>query len=85
MLQLHPDGEGRIVTLGLDFARNQSPQIVVPAGVWQGSRLVEGGRYALLGTTMAPGFDFSDYEAGDRAELVRRYPAFQELIEQLTR
>jgi predicted cupin superfamily sugar epimerase len=85
LLQLHPNGNGRIVTLGPDIARDQSPQIVVPAGVWQGSRLVEGGQYALLGTTMAPGFDFADYEAGDRAELVRRYPAFRELIEQLTR
>jgi predicted cupin superfamily sugar epimerase len=84
MLQLHPDGNGRIVKLGPDIGQNQLPQVLVPAGVWQGSRLVEGGRYALLGTTMSPGFDFADYEAADRAELVRRYPSFREMIEQLT-
>src|SRR5262249_26449216 len=84
MLQLHPDGTGRIVTIGPNIGENQQPQVVVPAGVWQGSWLVNGGRYALLGTTMAPGFDFADYEPGDRAELLRRFPEFRELTEKLT-
>ena len=84
MLQLHPDGTGRIATIGPNIGEKQQPQVVVPAGVWQGTWLVNGGRYALLGTTMAPGFDFADYVPGDRADLVRCFPAFQELIEKLT-
>jgi predicted cupin superfamily sugar epimerase len=83
MLQLRPDGTGKVITLGPDILEGQAPQVVVPAGVWQGSWL-ESGSFALLGTTMAPGFDFTDYEAGDRAELTRTYPEFANLIARLT-
>ena len=87
MLQLHPDGSGRVVTIGPDFEAGMRPQIVVPRGVWQGSCLTSGGPhgYALLGTTMAPGFAFTDYEGGRRDELTAAYPVFQELIAALTR
>src|SRR5579885_3223127 len=80
MLQLHPDGSGRTVQLGPEIERDQKPQVIVPQGVWQGSRLVAGGRFALLGCTMAPGFDFADYEAGNRTGLIARYPTFSEWI-----
>ena len=85
MLQLFPGGEGRIVTLGRDLTAGQQPQLVVPQGVWQGSELVPGGRFALLGATMAPGFDFADYEAGQRDALVATYSAFADRIRRLTR
>lgn len=84
MLQLWPDGTGRIVTLGPDVRAGQAPQIVVPAGVWQGSWLAFGGRFAMLGTTMAPGFDRADYQAGERPTLTNAYPAFAALIARLT-
>jgi hypothetical protein len=61
------------------------PQHVVPAGVWQGSRLLPGGKYALFGTTMAPGFDYADYEAGTRDRLASLYPGEAERIRALTR
>ncbi len=83
MLQLGPDGQGRLVTLGPDVLAGQSPQVLVPRGVWQGSCLMPGGPYALLGTTMAPGFDFADYEAGNREHLIEMYPSFAELIHRL--
>jgi predicted cupin superfamily sugar epimerase len=85
MLQLWPDGQGRVVTLGGDVGAGQSPQVLVPRGVWQGSFLMPGSAYALLGTTVAPGFDFADYEAGDRERLLAEYPAHAELIRRLTR
>ncbi len=85
MLQLFPDGTGRVLLVGQDVLGGQSPQVVVPAGVWQGSRLADGVTFALLGTTMAPGFDFADYEASDRAELTRLYPAFADEIRRLAR
>jgi len=57
---------------------------VVPGGVWQGSVLIDGGSWGLLGATMAPGFDYADYASGDRAELTAKYPAEAHMIERLT-
>jgi predicted cupin superfamily sugar epimerase len=85
MLQLFPDGRGREVVIGTDLRAGQRPQVVVPPGVWQGSRLEPGVEFALLGATMAPGFDYADYEQGRRADLVARYPDHAEVIRQLTR
>ena len=85
MVQLHPDGTGEILTLGPDLAEGMRPQICVPAGTWQGSRLLPGGRFALLGTTMAPAFDPADYAHGDAEDLARAFPAFCEWIVALAR
>lgn len=85
MLLLHPDGRGERLILGPDFLNGQQVQFVVPHDVWQGSHLLPGGRFALLGTTMAPGYDDSDYTGGRRVELVAQYPGYAELIRQLTR
>ena len=80
MLQLHPDRSGEVVVLGQDILAGMKLQHNVRGGVWQGSRLREGGNFALLGTTMAPGFEYQDYETGQRAELISQFPAFAELI-----
>jgi hypothetical protein len=85
LLLLFPDGAGRRVVLGPDILHGQQVQFVAPRGVWQGSRLLPGGRFALLGTTMAPGFDPTDYEGGRRHELLARYPDHAALIRALTR
>ncbi|MEO1365910.1 MAG: cupin domain-containing protein [Acidobacteriota bacterium] len=87
-LQLRDDGgdEGGVVVLGPDLAADQRPQIIVPRGVWQGSRVAPGPHgFALCGTTMAPAFSFDGYEAGARDDLTRRFPAHRVLIEALTR
>lgn len=84
LLQLGPDGQGKVVRLGSDLLGGVCPQVVVPRGIWQGSRLFAGGRFALLGTTMAWGFDVADFESGDRQFLMQAYPAFAELIKTLT-
>src|SRR3954451_12616756 len=60
MLQLKPDGSSAILILGPDLARGQQVQVVVPAGVWQGTQLIGNGKVALLGCTVTPGFDFAD-------------------------
>jgi predicted cupin superfamily sugar epimerase len=85
MLQLFPDGSSDLVTLGPEPLSGMKFQHLVAGGVWQGARLVKGGQYALLGTTMAPGFDFEDYTTGDREELIARYPDRAGLISQLVR
>jgi predicted cupin superfamily sugar epimerase len=84
MLQLRPDGSGELMLLGSDVLAGQRPQVVVERGVWQGSFLVPGAEFALLGATVAPGFEFCDYEAGDRLALVAQYAEFAEIIRRLT-
>ena len=85
MLQLWPDGSGRVAILGSDVLNGMQPQVVVDRGVWQGARLLKGGKFALLGTTVSPGFEFADYESGRRKELVKSYPQFRELVIALTK
>jgi predicted cupin superfamily sugar epimerase len=68
--------------LGLDLAAGQAPQAVVPAGTWFGAR--SEGDFTLVSCTVAPGFDFADFELGDRAALEREYPDHVELIRSYT-
>jgi predicted cupin superfamily sugar epimerase len=83
MLQLGPGG-GQVLHLGSDLSAGQRPQGVAPRGVWQGSYL-ESGAVALLGTTVAPAFDFPDYEHGARTQLTAEFPQYADLIRRLTR
>jgi predicted cupin superfamily sugar epimerase len=85
MLQLFPDGRSAVFTLGPDLAAGQHVQFVVPAGVWQGSGLMGGGKVALLGCTVTPGFDYADYRSGSYAELAGKWPQDAERIKALTR
>lgn len=85
MLQLADDGSSALFTLGQDLQAGQHVQLAVPAGVWQGTRLVEGGKVALLGCTVTPGFDFDDYHSGRYAELVEKWPEEAARIRELTR
>ena len=85
MLQLHPDGSSAVFTLGQDLAAGRHVQLVVPAGVWQGTRLIGEGKMALLGCTVTPGFDFADYRNATARELIAKWPQEAERIRQLTR
>ena len=84
-LALRADGSGEVLALGSDLYGGARPQAVIPAGAWQGSRLRAGGKFALLGTTVAPGFEFSDFELGSREFLLAKYPDFSGMIRELTR
>ena len=81
------DGQVQEFVLGQDlYSRpTQFLQTMVPAGIWQGTRLAPGGKYALLGATMAPGFDFEDLELGDPEKLCQQFPHHQSLIRTYTR
>ncbi len=85
LLQLQPDGSGKVLILGSDILNGMQPQVVVPRGIWQGARLLKDGNFALLGTTVSPGFEFMDYESGHRDELVKSYPQYREWIIALTK
>jgi predicted cupin superfamily sugar epimerase len=84
-LRLAPGGAGRVVKLGLNLAAGETPQDVVAAGVWQGTRLKPGGRWALVSCVVAPEFRWSEFTLGDWRELTAAYPAFAQEILQLTR
>jgi predicted cupin superfamily sugar epimerase len=85
MLQLQPNGGGQVITLGQDISSNQQIQVHVPANTWQGCLLNQDGEFALMGTTVTPGFEFDDFELADRQMLLREYPQHEKLINRLTR
>ena len=88
MLQLHPDGHTETHIIGKDLAAGHYPQLTVPRNVWQGSRLLNPdtpNAFALLGCTVSPGFEFTDYATTPRANLISRYPTQAQLITALTR
>ncbi len=84
-LRLHPDGRSEWVKLGADVTLGQRPQDIVGASVWQGTRLVAGGSWALISCIIAPEFRWADFELGERAVLVAAYPPCEEGIRALTR
>jgi uncharacterized protein len=84
MLLLYANGSSEEITLGPDLARGQQVQVVVPRHTWQGSFLQAGGQTALMGATMAPAFEYADFEAGEREALISQYPARKDLILRLT-
>ena len=85
MVLLFGGGKSRRIILGQELLKGQVVQFTVPAGTWQGSRLISGGRYALLGTTMAPGFDPADFTLGNRSDLLSGWPEEADWIKRLTR
>jgi uncharacterized protein len=85
MLQLRSDGSTAVFTLGPDLAGGQHVQLVVPAGTWQGTRLIGEGKVALLGCSVTPGFDYADYRNAGYVELTAKWPEQAERIRALTR
>lgn len=70
--------------LGKNWDKGEQPMLVVSQGVWFASRVIEEG-FALVGCTVAPGFDFADFELASRKQLQQCYPKHSNLIEMLTR
>jgi predicted cupin superfamily sugar epimerase len=80
------EGRAERVRLGPDLLAGQRPQFVVPAGVYQGARPAPGSvGYTLCGCTVAPGFEFRDFEMPARDVLLAQFPQQAELVLQLTR
>ncbi len=86
MLQLLPDGgSDRFYSRAGPCGRAALCSSSFPAGVWQGTRLVDGGKVALLGCTVTPGFDFADYRNASADELTAKWPHEAQRIKALTR
>jgi uncharacterized protein len=81
---INPAGQLVELLLGSDPEQGETWQAVVPAGWWFSSRVNSANTYALVGCTVAPGFDFADFELAERSQLLQAYPQHQTLIEQLT-
>lgn len=82
LVELGAKGEVRTTRLGSDLASGQALQHVVRAGSWFGG-WCEGDVFSLVGCTVAPGFDFADFQLGDKAKLLAQYPSAAPLIERL--
>ena len=85
VLELLPSGELRCTRLGPDILRGELPQYVVPANTWFASRVADGGTFSLVGCTVAPGFDFADFQLARRQELLEIFPQHRQIITELTR
>jgi predicted cupin superfamily sugar epimerase len=81
---VHPDGRLEQPRLGADPGRGEAFQALVPAGCWYGAAVDDPTSYALVGGTVAPGFDFADFELADRRDLLARFPQHRETILRLT-
>lgn len=81
---IHPNGSYELITLGNRMDAGELFQAVVPAGSWFASETAPGGVFSLVGCTVAPGFDFADFELADAA-LTQQFPAFEKLIRRLCR
>ena len=82
---IDPAGSRSSILLGDDSDAGQVFQAVVPAGCWFASHVAGWKRWVLVGCTVAPGFDFADFEMAKRERLVKQFPQHRKLIEQLTR
>ena len=80
---LHLNGNYELISLGRNSAKGEVYQAIVPAGAWFASESI--GEYSFVGCTVAPGFDFADFELARTASLKADYPDHEKLIERLCR
>jgi predicted cupin superfamily sugar epimerase len=81
---LHSDGRGEVLKLGDDLANGYSFQQLVPAGCWFASKPVNENGFSFVGCTVAPGFDFVDFEMANKEKLLDEYPGHEKWINELT-
>jgi len=83
--EIKQNGELTKHLLGKDIENGESLQVLIPAASWFASRVETENSFALCGCTVAPGFDFTDFELANREKLQKQFPQYKELIESLTR
>ena len=80
IVMLSPEGDYSEKILGKNLEQGQEYQFVVPAGYWFGSEVIEGGSYSLVGCTVAPGFDFNDFEMADKQQMIKDFPKHSDFL-----
>lgn len=78
------DGQLSVNLLGNNFEKDEIPQIIIPANTWFAARVKDSKGYTLVSCTVAPGFDFSDFQLADRNELTLQYPELKKIIKEFT-
>lgn len=79
------NGEAKTIFLGNDIPNGEIPQAIIPANTWFAAKIKSGKGYSLVSCTVAPGFDFADFELAKREDLVKQYPQLEKIIEEFTR
>jgi predicted cupin superfamily sugar epimerase len=79
------NGGIKTILLGNNILNGEIPQAIVPANTWFAARIKNGKGYSLVSCTVAPGFDFADFELAKKEDLIKEYPNLQEVIEEFTR
>lgn len=82
---IHPDGKEEMLKLGNDLTKGYQFQHIVKAGCWFASKPVTNNGFSFVGCTVAPGFDFADFEMAEKEMLLKEYPQHAEWIELLCR
>jgi len=85
LYQIMPDGELIIQKLGTNLEKGERPQIIIPRNSWFAAKPDFEDSFTLVGCSVSPGFDFSDFELAKRSLLTQQYPQHQELIAEFTR
>lgn len=82
---LNDDGKMEVIKLGSDILRGELFQYVVPANCWFASRPAPGSAFCFVGCTVAPGFDFADFEMAKAEVLTELYPDYEKIFNELCR
>lgn len=85
VIELHEDGVLKSTLIGNQPGKGEVFQYTVKANIWFGSRVKQGGSFSLVGCTVAPGFDFKDFEMANRTAMIKTYPQHKTMIEAMTR
>lgn len=85
VIEIHANGTLTITSLGSDVEQGKIFQYMVPAHTWFASRVKSGGSFSLVGCTVAPGFDFADFDLVKREDLIQTFPQHEKIIRELTR
>lgn len=84
LYDLSPTGNLKKIILGKDIFNGEQLTYVVPKGHWMAAKPSKDSSYCLVSCVTCPGFTFSDWEKGDREEMIKLYPSFKEIIIELT-
>lgn len=79
---IYPNGEYKEIILNSDFSKNGSPTFLIPAGVWQAGKTIDGGRFSLFGCTVMPAFTEGCFYVETKDELLKKYPNLESVIEE---
>jgi len=85
LVMISPEGKFSEIILGRNGAAGDVVQAVVPAGYWFGATPIEGAAFSFVGCTVAPGFDFADFELAKRPEILAQFPDLETIILRFTR